>query len=35
MKIGDEFSPYLQIDPSPRFKIKLVDIREEQRLYYS
>ena len=35
IKIGDEFSPYLPIDPSPRFKIKLVDIREEQRLYYS
>ncbi len=35
IKIGDEISPYLPIDPSPRFKIKLMNIREEQRLYYS
>lgn len=35
IKIGDEFTPYLPIDPSPSFKVKLVNIREEQRLYYS
>lgn len=35
VKIGETFSPYLAIDPSPSFKIKLVDIREEQRLFFS
>ena len=35
LKIGDELKPFLPINPSPTYKIKVTDIRETQRVYYS
>ncbi len=34
MKKGEEITPFLPIKPSPNFKIIILDIREEQKLYY-
>lgn len=35
LKIGEEITPYLPIEPSPMFKIKITDIRKENRVFYS
>lgn len=34
IKKGEEIIAFSSVKPSPKFKIKIVDIKEEQKLYY-
>ncbi len=34
IKKGEEVIAFSGVKPSPKFKIKIVDIKEEQKLYY-
>ena len=34
VKKGEEITPFLMAKPSPKFKIIIKDIREEEKRYY-
>lgn len=34
VKKGEEITPFLMVKPSPKFKIIIKDIREEEKRYY-
>lgn len=34
IKKGEEITPFLMVKPSPKFKIIISDIREEEKRYY-
>lgn len=34
LRVGEKAAPYLPIEPSPTYEIKITDIRKENKLYF-